>query len=48
VVIEAQHGCMTARGIKTHGVGTVTSRMLGCFLENRESRKEVLSLMNHC
>ena len=46
VVIEAQHGCMTGRGVKTHGVGMVTSRMLGCFLENADSRKEVLSLMN--
>ena len=45
VVIEAQHGCMTGRGVKTHGVGMVTSRMLGCFLNNPDSRKEVLSLM---
>ena len=46
VVIEAQHGCMTGRGVKTHGVGMVTSRMLGCFLDNPDSRKEVLSLIN--
>jgi GTP cyclohydrolase I len=45
VVIEAQHGCMTGRGVKTHGVGMVTSRMLGCFLNDASSRKEVLSLM---
>jgi GTP cyclohydrolase IA len=45
VVIEAQHGCMTGRGVKTHGVGMVTSRMLGCFLEDASSRKEVLALM---
>jgi GTP cyclohydrolase IA len=48
VVIEAQHGCMTGRGVKTHGVGMVTSRMLGCFLDNADSRKEVLALMNKC
>ena len=48
VVIEAQHGCMTGRGVKTHGVGMVTSRMLGCFLDNPNSRKEVLSLINRC
>ncbi len=48
VVIEAQHGCMTGRGVKTHGVGMVTSRMLGCFLDNPDSRKEGLSLMNKC
>ena len=47
VVIEAQHGCMTGRGVKTHGVGMVTSRMLGCFLDNPDSRKEVLSLMKN-
>lgn len=45
VVIEAQHGCMTGRGVRTPGVGMVTSRMLGCFLENPSSRKEVLALM---
>jgi GTP cyclohydrolase I len=48
VVIDAQHGCMTGRGIKTHGVGMITSRMLGCFLESSESRREVLSLMGKC
>ena len=48
VVIEAQHGCMTGRGVKTHGVEMVTSRMLGCFLDNAESRREVLSLMKNC
>ena len=47
VVIEAQHGCMTGRGVKTPGVGMVTSRLLGCFLENDSSRKEVLSLMGY-
>ena len=45
VVIEAQHGCMTGRGVKTHGVAMVTSRMLGCFLTDPDSRKEVLSLI---
>ncbi|QEA17404.1 GTP cyclohydrolase I FolE [Novosphingobium ginsenosidimutans] len=47
VVIEAQHGCMTGRGVRTPGVGMVTSRMLGCFLEDERSRKEVLSLMGY-
>lgn len=47
VVIDAQHGCMTARGVRTPGVGMVTSRMLGCFLEDQRSRKEVLSLMGY-
>ncbi len=47
VVIEAQHGCMTGRGVKTPGVGMVTSRLMGCFLDDPRSRKEVLSLMGY-
>lgn len=47
VVIEAQHGCMTGRGVKTPGVGMVTSRMMGVFLSDPRSRKEVLSLMGY-
>lgn len=47
VVIKAQHGCMTGRGVKTPGVEMVTSRLLGCFLDDSRSRKEVLSLMGY-
>ena len=47
VVIEAEHGCMTGRGVRTPGVGMVTSRLLGCFLDDQSSRKEVLGLMGY-
>ena len=47
VVIDAQHGCMTGRGVRTPGVGVVTSRMMGTFLTDERSRKEVLSLMGY-
>ena len=47
VVIEAQHGCMTGRGVRTPGVGMITSRLIGVFLEDNRSRKEVLSLMGY-
>ena len=47
VVIEAQHGCMTGRGVRTPGVAMVTSRLLGCFLDDPRSRKEVMSLMGY-
>ena len=46
VVIEASHGCMTGRGVRTHGVTMVTSRMLGVFLNDHRSREEVLKLMS--
>ncbi len=47
VVINAQHGCMTGRGVKTPGVSMITSRLLGCFLDDSRSRKEVLALMGY-
>ncbi|MBM3929286.1 MAG: GTP cyclohydrolase I FolE [Sphingomonadales bacterium] len=45
VVIEATHACMTARGVRTPGVGMMTSRMMGVFRDDERSRKEVLALM---
>ena len=45
VVIKAQHGCMTGRGVRTHGVSMTTSRMMGVFRDDDRSRREVLALM---
>lgn len=45
VLIDAQHGCMSGRGVRTHGVSMVTSRMMGCFKDDPASRREVLGLM---
>jgi GTP cyclohydrolase I len=45
VVIEATHGCMTGRGVRTPDVVMKTSRMMGIFRSDDKSRKEVLSLM---
>lgn len=47
VVIEATHGCMTGRGVRTPGVTMTTSRLLGCFLDDSRSRSEVLRLMGY-
>ena len=47
VVIEASHSCMTARGVRTPGVTMVTSKLLGCFLDDERSRSEVLRLMGY-
>lgn len=45
VVVEAEHLCMSMRGIKKHGTSTVTSSMRGLFRENPSSREEVLQLI---
>jgi GTP cyclohydrolase IA len=44
-VIEAEHTCMTLRGVKKHGSTMVTSELRGIFKENAASRAEVLSLI---
>lgn len=45
VVIEATHGCMTGRGVRTPDVVMKTSRMMGAFRDDEKSRKEVMRLM---
>ena len=47
VVIEAEHACMTARGVRTPGVAMVTSRVMGIFRRDQKSRQEVLELMGY-
>ena len=47
VVIDATHACMTARGVRTPGVSMTTSRMMGVFLDDERSRREVLALMGY-
>ena len=43
VVAEGTHQCMTTRGIHKPGVTMVTSRMLGVFRDNAETRQEFLA-----
>ncbi|MFA6807649.1 MAG: GTP cyclohydrolase I FolE [Eubacteriales bacterium] len=49
VVIEAEHLCMTLRGIKKPGARTVTSAVRGIFHRNAATRAEAFSLImgNH-
>lgn len=45
VIIEAEHTCMSGRGIKKHGASTVTSTMRGLFKGNAAARAELLQLI---
>ncbi len=46
VVLKASHHCISARGVKKHGVDLTTSRMLGCFRTDPMSRQEFLAMVN--
>lgn len=45
VIVEAEHTCMSGRGVKKHGATTVTSTMRGLFKENASARAELLQLI---
>ena len=46
VVIEAQHQCMTTRGINAPGISMVTSQLLGKFRTDSSTRREFFSIIN--
>ena len=45
VVVEAEHLCMTARGVQKPGSITVTSAVRGIYAEDERTRQEAMSLM---
>lgn len=47
VVVEAEHQCMTTRGVQKPGTSLITSRMLGLFRRNDATRREFLALIGH-
>lgn len=47
VVIEAQHQCMTTRGVHKPGVTMVTSTMLGAFRKDPLTRREFLTIIGN-
>jgi len=46
VVVEAEHLCMTMRGVKKPGSRAVTSVMRGIFLDDARTRSEALNLIH--
>jgi GTP cyclohydrolase I len=45
VVIKAVHHCMTTRGVHKPDSSLVTSRMLGCFRDDAELRRQFLGMI---
>lgn len=45
VVLEAEHLCMSLRGVQKHGAATVTSALLGVVRDEPRTRQEFLALI---
>ena len=48
VVVEAEHLCMTLRGVRSGGTSTTTSTLRGALREDPRSRAEFLALTTRC
>lgn len=46
-IIESKHMCMTCRGVEKQHSTMVTSSLRGCFLENAQTRAELMTLIRN-
>ena len=47
VVLEAEHTCMTMRGVRSRGASTVTSALTGVLRADAQARTEFLALVEN-
>ena len=47
VVIEAEHTCMTLRGVRAAGSSTTTSALVGTVRDDPRTRQEFFALTGH-
>jgi len=45
VMLEAEHMCMSMRGVRAHGVSTITHRFTGVFAEDRVEQDRFFSMV---
>ncbi len=48
VIIEAEHLCLSMRGVRKPGILTITSAVRGIFKENEKTRAETMALIKKC
>lgn len=45
VMVEAEHMCMSMRGVRAHGANTITHRFTGVFAEERDQQDRFFALI---
>lgn len=45
VILQAEHTCMSSRGVRVHGSSTITSAMRGALMDEPSARAEFLTLI---
>lgn len=46
VMLEAEHMCMSMRGVRAHGASTITHRFTGVFAEDRHEQDRFFAMVN--